>query len=308
MKNYEPETRELDVHLTDEEVQEKSEQLARVVAEISDLEEEKAKAVRGFSVQLKEKKRRLSELARNVTKREEMRPVLCYQRPDLRRFVIEIFRADNKQVIDSRAMTKEELEEARQGQLFDGNTHVPIRVSTDPAPAKGLPLDQPPAAEASADDEDVKPEAVITDPEDIINGKRGKKVAAEAKPPTMKKTSSKKKKRGMNIGGAEGTEAPEAEAATEETAPPAESDVDEAKSYKRCPSICAMPDGRTGPRCVLQDGHDPAKFHDDGDGLTWDDSNAMPPAEADGDAGVAEEDIDESDTVAADDDGGDGDG
>ncbi len=261
MLQLEPETRDLDVKLTPDEVQAKSEELARVVDEIVTIEEEKAKVVRTFSVTLKDKKRRLRELARNVTKQEEMRPVMVFHRPDLRRFVIESYRGDNSEVVGSRAMTKQELEEARQSQLFDDRgTHVPTRVATA---ASSLPLSSPPqetvvpaievngAVAVGAVGAEPSDGTEITAPDDLLNGKQAKKAAK------AEKAATKKRRGGLTIG-------------TEEMPPATPGAIVGAATIIHETCTATMHAGDKIVRCALPPGHPIEQAHHN-DGIAWTD-------------------------------------
>ena len=116
------ETRQLEVKLSEDEVASKALQLARTLEEISDIEKQAKESARKFGEQLKTRRSSVELLARAVTSRKERRPVVVSERADERRFCVEIVRHDTMEVIDSRPMSTDEMEEARQGSLFARST------------------------------------------------------------------------------------------------------------------------------------------------------------------------------------------
>lgn len=105
----------------------------------------------------------IAKLRDAVDTGKEVRPVPCTARPDARRFCIEIIRHDTLEVVETRAMTKDEIEEHQQPRLFDerstahgrddrpppeappGNDTQPIPPGEVPAPAEGAQATPPPA-------------------------------------------------------------------------------------------------------------------------------------------------------------------
>lgn len=175
-------TKDLPAKLTPEEVTTRSDTLARTIEEIADVETEKGKVSRQFAEKLKGLKLRSVTLAHAVSNHEENRPVLCSERADMRRFQVETYRHDTSEIVDTRAMTQDEVEEARQTNLFGG-----VRVNSDAKPkAKGgLDLTSP---SGDAEPSPVPSESVaetgatITDPAGVLGGdfvdgkpKRGRK-------------------------------------------------------------------------------------------------------------------------------------
>lgn len=120
--SYETITRDLAVKLSDEEVDQKSQELARCVGDIEAVTEEAKDSAKEFKRRLDEKKKSLHDLAKAVSNREERRSVLCSERPNARLFRVETVRHDTMEIIETRAMKGEELDEARQGSLFERHT------------------------------------------------------------------------------------------------------------------------------------------------------------------------------------------
>lgn len=140
-------TKDLPAKLTPEEIENRARQLARQIESIAETEEEKSKIARQFGEKLKGMRLQAMTLAHAVSSGEEARPVLCSERADMRRFCVETYRHDTSEVVETRAMNAEEVEEARQGHLAF------VRVASDYSKDKieketgkrpgGLDLDSP---------------------------------------------------------------------------------------------------------------------------------------------------------------------
>jgi hypothetical protein len=126
-------TKMLPCHLDDDAVQERGRLLAVCVQEISDLEEEKKAKVKEYADQIKAKEERKAELAESVVTRTERRPVPISEVQDNRLFKIDTIRHDTMAIIDSRAMTADEAEQARQPALFDDRATAQSRDDRPPA-------------------------------------------------------------------------------------------------------------------------------------------------------------------------------
>lgn len=119
---YETVTRDLSVRLTEEEVAQKSQQLARAVQDIEQLTLEAKEASKAYKAKIDQRKLDLHNAAKAVVTKTELRPVVCSERPDNRLFKVEMIRHDSMEVIETRPMKSEELDEARQGSLFERST------------------------------------------------------------------------------------------------------------------------------------------------------------------------------------------
>lgn len=179
--------------LNDHEVEEEGRLLAQVTLEIETVEEEKATAVRGFGERLKKLRQRQTEHAHARSSRMKERPVLCSERAEMRRGEVETFRHDTGIVVDSRAMTPDEVEEARQGGLFSDHGSRGPRIAEGKG---GLDLAAPAAPAATASEPAPDPDGgEITNPDGVLDGtegkpkkgKRGKK-NADIAPPTPTET------------------------------------------------------------------------------------------------------------------------
>lgn len=112
----------LPVHLSVEEVAARSLEQANTMIEYARVEEDKKAATSVFSKQLKDKRRRLDELAEAVSTGSELRIVGIREIQDPRRFVVETIRCDTMEIIRSRAMTIEEVSKAQNPTLFPEHT------------------------------------------------------------------------------------------------------------------------------------------------------------------------------------------
>lgn len=173
-------TKELAVALQPDEIQDRARMLARTIEEIADVEQEAKKIASQFGTKLKGLRQSATALAHTVSSGEEKRPALCSERADMRRFAIDTYRHDNGEVVETRVMTQDEVEEARQTNLFGG-----VRVATDAKPKSNLDVEAPAAndaapPEAPADGEtaeaDANDDTAITDPDAVIAGKKPKRV------------------------------------------------------------------------------------------------------------------------------------
>lgn len=242
-------TKDLDISLSDEEVADRGERLARAVAERKTVEEEKAKATRAFAERLKAIDLRVLQLTNAVNDRKEARPVLVSDRADLRRLLIETYRHDTGAVIDSRPMTQDELEEARQMNIFGPG--VGVRVATEQRPPLAV-VAPPPAETAAGEDTDGGPtvseaegeaetasdaaagddETAVTDPEGLLNGKAAKPKRkrarkADAKGDGMKLASAEDIARTLDADEAEDAESGEGAPAADGESGEPEAEIDE---------------------------------------------------------------------------------
>lgn len=187
-------TKDLVYPLSPGEIEERKTVLARVVEEIAEVDAEKGKVVKSFGDRLKALRERSLDLAHTINQGEEKRPVLCSERAEMRNFQVLTYRHDSGSIVDTRAMTPDEVEEARQGGLFADNGGVRVasikpglNLATPPA-ASNDDATSPPAADAAADG-DV--DGAITNPSGLLDGTQAKKAKrtrknknAEIAPPT----------------------------------------------------------------------------------------------------------------------------
>lgn len=145
--------KDLPAKLNEEERQARSDALARLVEEIADVETEAKKIASQYGQKLKGMRQNMTALAHAVTQGEERRPVLCSERADMRRFTVETYRHDDGAVVDTRAMTQDEVEEASQANLFPSGTG--IRVATEEK-KKGLDLVSPTLESVEAKGEELR--------------------------------------------------------------------------------------------------------------------------------------------------------
>lgn len=117
MKKHE--TRRLLTPLTEEERLQRSDELAKLVTKLADLEEEKKKKAREFKEEIDELKVSLHNLTQVVKTRLEEREVEVTTAAVLGREVMEVMRLDTGEVIFTRPLTPNEIVSARQGRLFD---------------------------------------------------------------------------------------------------------------------------------------------------------------------------------------------
>jgi hypothetical protein len=161
----------LPVDLSVDEVAARSLEQANTMIEYARIEEEKKAATSVFSKQLKDKRRRLDELAEAVTTGTELRIVGIREVHDMRRFVVETLRCDTMQIIRSRAMTPDELTKAQNPTLFDDAVVRPSsRADVDEAASDAASATTSDKADAEDDDADADiPEgANIVDPAAVL--------------------------------------------------------------------------------------------------------------------------------------------
>lgn len=115
----EKDARMLPVRLSEEEVHQRSRTLARMTIERDEIEEEKKASAKVFTDRLKEYDSQIHDLADAVNTSKEKRLVGIQEQHDKRRFCVDTVRIDTMETIDTRAMTADEVDEARQPALFE---------------------------------------------------------------------------------------------------------------------------------------------------------------------------------------------
>jgi hypothetical protein len=109
--------RDLKVHLTDDEWGANAAALAQLQADLKAAEAEKKESASGYKARIDALKSKADAIGDRVRTREETRAVECFERPDNRRFVVELFRADNHTLVETRPMTANERHAALQPML-----------------------------------------------------------------------------------------------------------------------------------------------------------------------------------------------
>jgi hypothetical protein len=100
--------RDLKVKLTQDEWEAYASQLANVNQETKQVEAELQAVKDGFKGRLTALGEREYELAEKVRNRQEVRAVEVYERPDERRFVVELYRGDTGELLETRPMSSAE--------------------------------------------------------------------------------------------------------------------------------------------------------------------------------------------------------
>lgn len=139
-------TKTLPVRLTEEEIALRSRMLAGAVKDREAVKLEAKASATEFKERLAEIESKITDAAEAVHTGKEHRLVVVYERIDARRFQIDIIRTDSGDIVESRAMTKEEIDDASQTKMFDGSkTRVavpaespePVQKSNDDASKLG---------------------------------------------------------------------------------------------------------------------------------------------------------------------------
>lgn len=103
-------TRNLPVELTGAEIRAKGEELARTVNEQSQIEDEKKKANADFTTRLKTTSNFIFHLSNIVESGKEFREVVVTEEFFYRENVARVYRSDTGELVDTRSLTKEELQ------------------------------------------------------------------------------------------------------------------------------------------------------------------------------------------------------
>lgn len=106
-----------EVKCTETEVAAKGRELARLLEQRDDVDEDKRETVKAFKVQLDGLDEEIRDTAKVVTSGVEMRPIECAERFVKDRALVETYRLDTGDVISERPMTVEEARQARQVNL-----------------------------------------------------------------------------------------------------------------------------------------------------------------------------------------------
>lgn len=107
---------ELEVHLTDEELARKRDELAAAVQRMAQVEIEKHEKTSVFNRELKSLLGQSKQLAGQISARAEQRPVKCRRVQDAERFKVAVVRMDTMECTEVRDMTDSEVERVRQSE------------------------------------------------------------------------------------------------------------------------------------------------------------------------------------------------
>lgn len=111
----------MNVDLSDDEIKSQLERNADIDRKMLLIKAEKAAANSGFNEDLKTLRKEQVTLLESVSSGKTKVEVECYLDKDLRLNVMRTLRADNGEQVDERALTADELNEDRQGSLFEGD-------------------------------------------------------------------------------------------------------------------------------------------------------------------------------------------
>lgn len=103
---------ELPVPLTQDEIRLKGGELAAMLSDYASVEEEKKSAAKELSDKLKDIRRRMDQLGREVRTGEELRQVPCYEDKDFASNTVRIVRRDTHEVVRIRPMRPDEHQES----------------------------------------------------------------------------------------------------------------------------------------------------------------------------------------------------
>jgi hypothetical protein len=106
--------RKLKVRLTDVEWGAAAKQLGSVQADLNDMKQAQAQYVAEFKVAYQGLNEKFAQLGECVRSGEETRTVECMERGDAKRLVIELYRVDTGELVETRPMTSQEREDALQ--------------------------------------------------------------------------------------------------------------------------------------------------------------------------------------------------
>lgn len=150
----------LSCDLSREEIEQRSQTLAETIKQHAAAEEEKRELTKELKEKIDDLQTQIDELAGSIREKKEKRPVEVIERSDHKRAVVETVRTDTKAVIWSRAMTVEELADARQVRLWDPSKKKDEKGQTTEAEVKETPTKKrsakggPAAAEEKAPEKD----------------------------------------------------------------------------------------------------------------------------------------------------------
>lgn len=102
---------ECEVALTKDEVIERADELANLLADHSNKDEDFKEEAKQIRTELKELRDRIEELGEVVRTKKEKREVNCYEIPDYEKEVVEVFRSDTDERVHARQLTPEDRQQ-----------------------------------------------------------------------------------------------------------------------------------------------------------------------------------------------------
>lgn len=147
--------RELPVPLTDEELKERGQELAEKMREVDQAEQAKKDAAAHHKQIVERLTAEASDMARVIRAGKVERSVKCYTEHDLEKEVARVVRCDTGEVVETRTLSRDELNDLRQGKLFK-----------EPAPAAEGEGEGEGEGEEEGEGEGVEPEALEAAAED----------------------------------------------------------------------------------------------------------------------------------------------
>lgn len=117
--------RDLKVKLTDAEWRAYVDAWGREQAKSKETQAQRAEAMAGFKSRLEAHENAEQDLGEKVRSREETRAVECFEKPDPERFVVELYRHDTGELVETRPMTAGERHEVVQATLPGVNKQPP---------------------------------------------------------------------------------------------------------------------------------------------------------------------------------------
>lgn len=121
--------RDLKVKLTDAEWNAIASAMGAEQAKLIEEEQAKASAMSTYKDRIQALQAKLVELGEKVRSRVETRAVECFEKPDDKRFVVELYRADTGELVETRVMTAAERHEVVQATLPNVSKVPPGRPS-----------------------------------------------------------------------------------------------------------------------------------------------------------------------------------
>jgi hypothetical protein len=111
------ETMQLPVKLTPDEIRARGEELAKTLQDINSLEAAKKFSADDFKAQIASKEEHALKLTHAVNSKSEPRQVEIFEEKSYSDSIARIIRRDTGEQVSTRSLTKDEMEEWRQGRL-----------------------------------------------------------------------------------------------------------------------------------------------------------------------------------------------
>lgn len=109
--------RDLKVELTDPEWRNYVDAWAREQSKAHETASEKAEVMSKFKARIETHENVMNDLGEKVRSHKETRAVECVEKPDEQRFVMELYRMDTGELVETRAMNSQERHEVVQATL-----------------------------------------------------------------------------------------------------------------------------------------------------------------------------------------------